>query len=187
MSGHYELRVSGQNGVGGYLLTATSAPNESFSSTFQPSTYRDQFYSTDEAEAEKAAVQTAIETMMAETGVSAVDTRENSVQSWSRYPSGEGVGPLYPEYLDTRSTNNFYCWDTRGRITYQFSTYTVCPPPPLPPGTPSDGMRQPRTNHTATLLGDGRVLVVGGKGRSYSGDVGSVELFDQKSETWKTA
>jgi N-acetylneuraminic acid mutarotase len=43
-----------------------------------------------------------------------------------------------------------------------------------------------RSEHTATLLADGKVLIAGGVGRATVFDLGSAELFDPASETWKS-
>jgi len=45
-------------------------------------------------------------------------------------------------------------------------------------------LAHPRTNHTATLLHDGRVLVVGGESVVTRNMLDTVELFDPESETW---
>lgn len=49
--------------------------------------------------------------------------------------------------------------------------------------SPAGALSTPRTQHTATLLADGRVLVVGG--RSLSATVASTELFDPATNGWK--
>ena len=43
-----------------------------------------------------------------------------------------------------------------------------------------------RWGHSSTLLEDGRVLVVGGKEKSY-GSIGSAEIFDPKTASWLSA
>jgi hypothetical protein len=45
--------------------------------------------------------------------------------------------------------------------------------------SPSQGMTKPRVTHTATLLGDGRILIAGGEdANDRTHEVGSAELFD---------
>jgi hypothetical protein len=53
-------------------------------------------------------------------------------------------------------------------------------------GTSADGapMAEPRSDHTATLLLDGRVLVLGGQGRVPGGDPLRAELYDPTSDRW---
>jgi hypothetical protein len=47
--------------------------------------------------------------------------------------------------------------------------------------TPAGSLAAPRTDHTATLLGNGKVLVVGGSG------LASTELYDPVANTWAPA
>jgi N-acetylneuraminic acid mutarotase len=50
---------------------------------------------------------------------------------------------------------------------------------------PTGMMLQPRDNHAATLLSDGRVLVTGGS--TSSGQLASAELYDPATGTWSSA
>ncbi len=50
--------------------------------------------------------------------------------------------------------------------------------------TPAGRLATARTNHTATLLLDGRVLVVGGRGTDGLVALASTELFDPKTQRW---
>jgi Kelch motif/Galactose oxidase, central domain len=61
-------------------------------------------------------------------------------------------------------------------------------PAGVPKGTWSSvpGMAEPRGNHTATLLPNGKVLVVGG-GDQYVGALGSAELYDPVARKWSSA
>ena len=71
---------------------------------------------------------------------------------------------------------------------------TPAPPTPTPiPGSslrsnppPPAGMAQPRSDHTATLLMDGRVLVTGGLDLEFNA-LSSVEVYDPASGTWSAS
>lgn len=52
---------------------------------------------------------------------------------------------------------------------------------------PAGALGQARSGHTATLLADGRVLVVGGRGADATVELASAELFDPRSNRWKKA
>ena len=51
--------------------------------------------------------------------------------------------------------------------------------------TLTGSMTGPRTGHTATLMGDGRVLVTGGVAAA-GGDLASAEIYDPATQTWMT-
>jgi hypothetical protein len=69
-------------------------------------------------------------------------------------------------------------------------TLTPLPPTPIPTITPSptapepvgNRMNVPRTLHTATLLGDGRVLIIGGY-TARDTDTASIEIFNPDDRT----
>ena len=50
--------------------------------------------------------------------------------------------------------------------------------------TPAPPLTDARQHHTATLLSDGRVLVLGGRGSDALSTLGSCELFDPKKNRW---
>lgn len=52
---------------------------------------------------------------------------------------------------------------------------------------PAGTLRQARFAHTATLLSDGRVLVVGGRGTDATTELASVELYDPLRRRWARA
>jgi hypothetical protein len=71
-------------------------------------------------------------------------------------------------------------------------TLTPLPPTPIPTTTPSptapppvgSRMNIPRTLHTATLLGDGRVLIIGGY-TARDTDTASIEMFNPNDRTFR--
>jgi N-acetylneuraminic acid mutarotase len=71
------------------------------------------------------------------------------------------------------------------------ATATPSSPATAPAWTPAGSMIEPRTGHSAALLGDGRVLVAGGGGRAtpgsmmvYSSTLATAELYDPGSGSW---
>ncbi len=52
--------------------------------------------------------------------------------------------------------------------------------------SPAPALKDARQHHTATLLLDGRVLVVGGRGADGLSTLASCELFDPKKSRWST-
>lgn len=50
----------------------------------------------------------------------------------------------------------------------------------------SPPMEQTRVQHTAVLMKDGRVMVIGGQTQDYNDTFNSVEIFDPKNGSWET-
>ena len=78
---------------------------------------------------EEDGLQTAIDSMMADKGISRVAASAQSTNSWSDHPTGTSTAPLYPTYLRTPSTDCFYCWDSTGRVTRQDKSSAACARP----------------------------------------------------------
>ena len=77
-------------------------------------------------EAETQTVQTAMDTMMADKGITAVTandkvTTSNGQNTWTALPAGTGAATL-DDYLKKNATKFFYCWDTKGNVYAQNST-----------------------------------------------------------------
>ena len=81
---------------------------------------------------EMLAVQTAIDSMMADLTLNTVAANTSSTNSWADNPTGEGAASLFPPYLVQATTTFFYCWDSSGFITRQDDFPTTCPTPPEP-------------------------------------------------------
>ena len=78
--------------------------------------------------AESESIQVAMDTMMADQGISgvtALGSGDNSVQAWTVLPAGTGALPL-SGYLREDSTAFFYCYDGTGKITRQDDVATAC-------------------------------------------------------------
>ncbi len=76
---------------------------------------------------EKASVQAAMDTLMADLAITAVTANNlatvgTSIKDFTTAPA---EGDLYPEYLRTNPTY-YYCWDATGRITEQTTAATAC-------------------------------------------------------------
>ena len=77
-------------------------------------------------EAETQTVQTAMDTMMADKGITTVTandkgTTSNGQNTWTALPAGTGASTL-DAYLKKNATKFFYCWDTSGNVYAQNST-----------------------------------------------------------------
>ncbi len=69
-------------------------------------------------------VQAAMDTMMADQNVIAVDASLNAAgtSGWSALPTGTGVQSLFGgtiDYMRSATTTYFYCWDATGLVTAQ--------------------------------------------------------------------
>ena len=71
-------------------------------------------------------LQTAIDSMMVDKGISGVAASAVSTNSWSDNPTGPSTAPLYPTYLQAPLTDCFYCWDSAGRVTRQDKSSAAC-------------------------------------------------------------
>ena len=77
-------------------------------------------------EAETQTVQPAMDTMMADKGITTVTandkgTTSNGQNTWTALPAGTGASTL-DAYLKKNATKFFYCWDTSGNVYAQNST-----------------------------------------------------------------
>jgi prepilin-type N-terminal cleavage/methylation domain-containing protein len=76
-------------------------------------------------EAETQTVQTAMDTMMADKGITAVTANDkgtisNGQNTWTALPAGTGAATL-DGYLKKTATKFFYCWDAKGNVYAQNS------------------------------------------------------------------
>ena len=71
-------------------------------------------------------LQTALDSMMVDKGISRVAANAQSTNSWFDNPTGTSTAPLYPTYLRTPSTECFYCWDSTGMVTRQDKSSAAC-------------------------------------------------------------
>ena len=74
---------------------------------------------TEAAKAELVTVQTAMDTMMAKTGVTSV-TATSATSNMSAFPTGS---VLYPNYLRTQTTKGTYSCSTTGLVTQVTTGY----------------------------------------------------------------
>lgn len=77
-------------------------------------------------EAETETVQTAMDTMMADKGITAVTANDkgtisNGQNTWTALPAGTGAATL-DGYLKKTTTKFFYCWDDKGNVYAQNKT-----------------------------------------------------------------
>ena len=74
-------------------------------------------------EAETQTVQTAMDTMKADNGITAVTandktTTSNGQNTWTALPAGTGAATL-DGYLKKTTPKFFYCWDSKGNVYAQ--------------------------------------------------------------------
>ncbi len=75
--------------------------------------------------AELVGLQTAMDAMMANKGISNVTASGSSTNSWTDNPTGTGAAPL-SDYLPVKTSTFFYCWDAQGRLTRQDESSAAC-------------------------------------------------------------
>ena len=68
---------------------------------------------------EQASLQTAIDSMLADKGLSSVTANTQSKNAFSSVITGLGTVALYDTYISTATTTSFYCWNSKGKITKQ--------------------------------------------------------------------
>lgn len=66
---------------------------------------------------EVAAVQAAMDAMMADQGIVAVDAQATAADRFTDLPTGSGTLPLAPRYLSVAPTVGRYSWDAAGTVT----------------------------------------------------------------------
>jgi prepilin-type N-terminal cleavage/methylation domain-containing protein len=74
---------------------------------------------TESAKAELVTIQTAVDTMMAKTGLTTL-TVTTATNDMSAFPKGN---PLYPDYLRTETTTGTYSCSTTGLVTQETTGY----------------------------------------------------------------
>ena len=80
--------------------------------------------------AEMENVQTAMDTLLADEGVSVVVASTSSAASynvWTAQPVYTGGTETLDNYLRATTTVYYYCWDTSAKVTQQYETATNCP------------------------------------------------------------
>ncbi len=74
------------------------------------------------AASEQAAVQAAMDSMLADEGISSVTANTQSINAWNAVNADLTGAAVAPTYLSVTSTTYSYCWNTLGRITKQLDT-----------------------------------------------------------------
>ncbi|HET7466831.1 MAG TPA: kelch repeat-containing protein, partial [Candidatus Dormibacteraeota bacterium] len=116
----------------------------------------------------------------------------------ARWRNGERPAMAYDEWRDLVvlfggfDRNDTWTFDGR---TWAPAAGTVAPPPTPSPSPAAGagswatlaGLATGRIDQTATVLSDGRVLVVGGSRESEANQLATVEIFDPRTNTWSAA
>ncbi len=76
--------------------------------------------------AESESVQSAMDVMVADIGITAVTAQANPSNSTNAFTTLPTEGPL-TSYLRNPTTTYFYCWDTTGKLTQQDAAAATCP------------------------------------------------------------
>ncbi len=76
--------------------------------------------------AEGESVQSAMDVMIADLGITAVTEQANPSNSTNSFTTLPTEGPL-TSYLRSATTTYFYCWDTTGKLTQQDDAAAACP------------------------------------------------------------
>jgi len=77
---------------------------------------------TEGAKAELVTIQTAMDTMMAKEGISAVGAVTSATSNMSAFPASPGT-VLYPNYLRTQTAKGTYTCDATGLVTQTTTGY----------------------------------------------------------------
>ena len=75
---------------------------------------------------ESEIVQSAMDVMIADIGITAVTEQANPSNSTNLFTTVPTEGPL-TSYLRNATTSYYYCWDTTGKLTQQDATAATCP------------------------------------------------------------
>lgn len=79
--------------------------------------------------AENENVQTAMDTLLADEGVSVVLAATSSAASinvWTVLPLYTGGSESLDNYLRATTTVYYYCWDSSAKVTFQYETAVNC-------------------------------------------------------------
>ena len=79
-------------------------------------------------DAEFENVQTAMDTLLADEGISVVlkATSSASINVWTALPVYTGGLQTLGDYLRNTTTVYYYCWDDSAKVTFQYESATNC-------------------------------------------------------------